>query len=558
MWFFMLFWCVVLCGTFCLSSLFSAWTDEEVQSELAASRSEIETVRTEMGVLPPDRAGIILPFPLSFAMAEWASRKARSTVIEADQAKYGSLARKILNDETDIEWSDRALTSKEAACIASMSISIALASSDDENVLWNKRAGAKGRAKPSHYDYMKKSAAAGRYIGAKISSLTQEGAVTWARMPGIRNFLIDPLETVRPENIIEFFTPNEALVNIAGEAVTDWKTAGHPDAWVITEDAKERLIIADGIIQNHHSSWQPVRNGLPTLADIRNAYNELRRLDDAVSGDLQFPCDPMSAAVERGFSPLKITKLIPLFILLNPKNFRDSLPQDGFTDTGFFIGSLMVESATFQWNDKALLPEFSSDFAATLVLLDQMEPIIKTGGFGGQGVHRLDAFQIANTKKMLEIGRKYFAGHYVASRTKTELIAAINTRLTSLENGLTAHYDGRVLTKIEIMTHLGYVLNGYPTGFTTALASQSVGDKVTEAEWVEILSMIFDFSQKLDTFCLNTGIDMTPYNLESNFYGQLYENQFTGGGCVPGRKNRIVYRLANLLRQWMTFGSRLA
>jgi hypothetical protein len=70
--------------------------------------------------------------------------------------------------------------------------------------------------------------------------------------------------------------------------------------------------------------------------------------------------------------------------------------------------------------------------------------------------------------------------------------------------------------------------------------------------------MIFDFSQKLDTFCLNTGIDMTPYNLESNFYGQLYENQFTGGGCVPGRKNRIVYRLANLLRQWMTFGSRLA
>ncbi len=159
---------------------------------------------------------------------------------------------------------------------------------------------------------------------------------------------------------------------------------------------------------------------------------------------------------------------------------------------------------------------------------------------------------------MLEIGRKYFAGHYVASRTKTELIAAINTRLTSLENGLTAHYDGRVLTKIEIMTHLGYVLNGYPTGFTTALASQSGGDKVTEAEWVEILSMIFDFSQKLDTFCLNTGIDMTPYNLESNFYGQLYENQFTGGGCVPGRKNRIVYRLANLLRQWMTFGSRLA
>ena len=240
---------------------------------------------------------------------------------------------------------------------------------------------------------------AGRYIGARVPFLTQEGAVTWARMPGIRNFLIDPLETVKPENIIEFFTPNAVLENLAGEAVTDWKTLGGPDTWVITEDAKERLLIVDGLIHAHNSSWQPVRHGLPTLADIRNAYNELRRLGDVVSGDLQFPCDPMSAGVERGFSPLKITKLIPLFILLNPKNFRDSLPQDGFSDTGFFIGNLMVESATFHWNDKALLPEFSNDFAATLVLLDQMEPIIKTGGFGGQGVHRLDVFQIANTKK---------------------------------------------------------------------------------------------------------------------------------------------------------------
>lgn len=554
----MLFRCFFICSAFYLHSLFSAWTDEEIHAELAAARAEIEIVRAEIGVLPPDKTGKILAFPLSLSMAEWASRKAVSTSIESDQLKYSALARKILNDETDIEWSDRALTSKEAACMASISISIALASSDDENVLWNKGPDAKGRAKPPHYDYLKKSALTGRYIAAKTSSLTQEGVVTWARMPGIRNFLIAPLENVKPENIIEFFTPNEVLVNIAGEAVTDWKTAGHPDTWVITEDAKERLIIVDGIIHAHDSSWQPDRNRLPTLADVRGAYNELRRLGDAVSGDLQFPCDSMSDSVERGYSPLKITKIIPLFSLLNPKNFRDLLPQEGFSDTGFFIGNTLVESPISQWRYKALLPGFLDDFAVTSAVLDQMDPIIKSGGFGGQGVHRLDSFQIANTKKLLELGRKYFAGHYAESRTKADLFAAIDARLTALGTELTAHYDGRILTKAEIMTHLGYVMNGYPTGFTTPLASHSGSDKVTEADWIEILSMIFDFSQNLDTFCLNAGIDMTPYNLESNFYSQLWENQFTGGGCVPGRKNRVVYRFANLLRQWMTFGYRLA
>ena len=137
----MLLRCFFICSSFYVHSLFSAWTDEEIHAELAAARAEIETVRSEIGVLPPDKTGKILAFPLSLSMAEWASRKAVSTSIESDQLKYSALARKILNDETDIEWSDRALTSKEAACMASISISIALASSDDENMvkLWKNK-----------------------------------------------------------------------------------------------------------------------------------------------------------------------------------------------------------------------------------------------------------------------------------------------------------------------------------------------------------------------------------------------------------------------------------
>jgi hypothetical protein len=38
--------------------------------------------------------------------------------------------------------------------------------------------------------------------------------------------------------------------------------------------------------------------------------------------------------------------------------------------------------------------------------------------------------------------------------------------------------------------------------------------------------MIFDVSQSIDSFRLNVGVDTTPFNLESTFYQQLYENQF--------------------------------
>ena len=51
-----------------------------------------------------------------------------------------------------------------------------------------------------------------------------------------------------------------------------------------------------------------------------------------------------------------------------------------------------------------------------------------------------------------------------------------------------------------------------------ALESEKYLDGVTEAEWLEIISMIFDVSQSIDSFRLNVGIDTTPFNLESTFY----------------------------------------
>ena len=528
-------------------SLSAAWTDGQVRAELAnpGSRAGIDRVRAENGGAR---------FPLSLAMAKWASQKARlPTSTAADQRHYAAVAREILNEARGFCWQNRSPRSQESACMASTSIDVALATNDTIDTLWDGLPRVAKKARASHYKVLKDAAIAARNIGSKAPQLRDEGIINWVRMPGVRNFLIEPLEAVKPENIRRFFTPSAALVTIA-IAGTDWRITGAPDTWEITEDARERLLIADGVIRRQNAGWAVRAGGAATLAHVRNAYNELKRLGAAVAADLLAPSEiPLGSAAPLagyGVDLSRLTKLIPLFSLLDPKNF--------LADEGFDIGNIRIESATAQWLTKSSSPDFRDDFASTSALLDLMEPIIKAGGFGGQGVHALDRFQIANTKKILAMARKYFGGHYTARGTKAALIAAIDARLTTLGASLTAYYDGGNLAKVQIMTHLRYVLGGYPGVFRGPIESESGRDGVTEAEWVEILSMIFDFSQKLDTFRLNTGIDMTPYNLESTFYSQLWENQYTGGGCVPGRKNRILYRLANLLRQWMGFGYQLA
>ena len=586
-------------------NLFASWTDDQVRDELATNKVAIEAMRCEIGGAQ---------FSLPIAVAKWASTKARSTADLEIQQKYALLAREILNEAKGFNWQNFKLASKEWACIASISIDIALATADSEESLWNGLPHSTGIPGFSYYNHLKNTTKAGRYIGAKIAQSSLTGLIAWARMPGIRSFLVEAIETTKPENIASFFVPNSSLVRVTSdEIMSNWKADEEklPDTWNVTEDAKERLLIADGIIRAQNPAW-PIRSSTISLTDIRNAYNELNRLGTAVSVDLlslsdsdkimqqlliadgtiraQNPAwpirssvlislvdirnvynelnrlrpfasadllslsDTMLDAVARGYSPAKITKLIPLFLLLNPMNFITPFPQDGFDAARFMIGNIPIESPTAHWSIKASLPEFNKDFSMITQLFDQMDSLIKEGGFGYQGVHKLDTFRAAHTKEIQELGGKYFAEHYAARRTKEELVTSIDTRLSVLGDELTAHYDGRILTKEEILMHLRYVLNGYPAGFTAPLASTPQ----EETEWLEILSMIFDFSQKLDTFRLNTGIDATPYNLESNFYSQLYENQFTGGGCVPGRKNRILYRLANLLRQWMMFGYQLA
>lgn len=522
-----------------------AWSDLEVKNELDRNQTEIQVFQ-QIG---------IKKLPLSLAMAKWASQKARKTADIAEQKKYASLAREILNEARYFGWDNRAPTSLEGQCMASTSVDVALASDDSASKLWDGT--PKSEKHKDHYNYLSRIANAARYVASKIDKLTQAGSITWARLTGVRNSLVDALEIEKPENIKQFLTPNPNLVTLGTTHGINWHQASVPDTWEITADGKELLEIADTVIRSKNHKW-PIRDFAPaTLKDVRQAYAELNRLGVSVKTDLESPCD-FSAAASLGYSPLKITKLISLFLLLDPKNYQPQINQDGFGNADFTLANMRIESSMYEWTQKASKADFSNDLATTTALLDQMDPIIKKGGLGSQGVHALDAFQKANTKNMLEMGRKYFGGHYTKRTTKAELIDAINKRLTALGANLTAHYDGSNLSSLEIMTHLGYVLNGYPTEFKGTLESESTADKITEAEWIEILSMIFDFSQKLDAFCLNTGIDSTPFNLESTFYSQIFENQFTGGGCVPGRKNRILYRLANLLRQWMTFGYRLA
>ncbi len=534
------------------NELLASWTDDQVKQELQTHKTEIEQVRTEINV-----QGDRYSFPLSLAMAKWASKKARNTTSATEQKKYASLAREILNEARGFGWQNRAPTSKEGACMASTSVDIALATNDNIDTLWDGMPRTAGKANTLHYDYLKRAAIAARFIGSKSEYLTESGLITWARLPGVRNSLVDPLEMERPETIRAFLTPTRTLETVV-KTGPDWRSNPSPNGWELPEDTKETLRIADMVIQTKNPAWPTRDNSPATLASVRNTYAELLRLGTNVSEDLQSSGNT-SEASRRGYATLRITRLIPLFSLLDPQNYNLTLPpQDGFNRDRLNVANITIESAIFQWSQKASIPAFRNDLKNTSSLLDKMDPIIKRGGFGGQGVHQLDNFQIKHTREMLELGRKYFSGHYIPRKTKAELTKDIDQRLTTLGTNLTAHYDGNALNKSQIMDHLGYILNGYPTGFTGTIESESSNDKITEAEWVEILSMIFDFSQKLDTFCLNTGIDQTPFNLESNFYSQLFENQHTRGGCIPGRKDRILYRLANLLRQWMNFGYRLA
>lgn len=524
---------------FGISSIFSMWTDDAVQKELITNKPAILKVREELGE----------KIPLSLAMAKWASQKARTG---EETLKYTRLAREILNEARGFGWAKRAPTSQESACMALTSIDIALVSNDDIDSLCDGSGKLGYHSDLPHFKYLKQVAIAARFVASKTPYLTESGIVTWARAPGVRNFLVDATEAMRPENLSNFFTPSVDRVSITKSTINWQEISKDPSNWKLTQDTTERLLIADGIIRKHNKKW--IGADATTLAEVRDTYTELRRLK--ISADLLESSDEQSKAVERGYSSSKIVKLTPVFLLLDPLNFREKLELDGFGDDGFLVGNIKIESATSKWSSY-LNKDFSQDFSRISKLLSTMEGIMISPNVD---VHKLDKFQKDNTKEIFSLGQKYFKDMYKTRLTKEGLIADINERLTSLGKSISVHYDASVLEQAEIIKHLGYVLKGYPYPSLRrgALESEIHLDGVTEAEWLEIISIIFDVSQSIDSFRLNVGIDTTPFNLESTFYQQLYENQFTGGGCVPGRKNRILYRLSNILRQWVTFGYRLA
>ncbi len=522
------------------------WDNVRVQHELTTNRDKIEQFR--------EGKDIALPL----AMAGWASDKAKLADAENDKKKYATLARTILNEATGFGWAPRGATASEIACMAQTSVSLALTTTDKVEALWDgKEAGRK-----TYYDFLQRMARSARVIGPKANYLTDLGVVTWARLPGVRADFIELFENMKSNSPSRFFTPSTKLVKITSgeEGEKWWSLDKNPNNWPLIGDASERLQIADQIIKQYDGKWG---DSGKTLANLRFAYDKLRDIGDSVFKDLMSAHDPNSVEVKRGYSPLKITLLTPIFSLLNPNNFIKNCPQPGFDDNnGFLIGNVKVELAP--WKSITSHLDYSTEFTQISTVLDQMDVIIKKSGFGGQGVHSLDQFQKDYTKRFLALGRKYFKGHYTV-QDGASLMMVVSKRINALGANFNVYFDDpkgykltKKLTHDDILTHLGYVLNGYPTGFTTALASNLSGDGVSEAEWLEILSMIFDISQKLDTYRINAGIETAPYSLESTFYQQLYENQFTGGGCVPGRKNRIIYRLANLLRQWLDFGHQLA
>ena len=127
------------------------------------------------------------------------------------------------------------------------------------------------------------------------------------------------------------------------------------------------------------------------------------------------------------------------------------------------------------------------------------------------------------------------------------------------------------LTKDVIMQNINWVLNGYPAesdcGFAGALGSQESDDTITEAEWLEMLSMFYDGSVSVDSARFMMGRFSDRHHEEILFYSHFYENlyasgpvpssRYGAGGCVPGRKNRILNGLVRILNKWITLGLRL-
>ena len=169
---------VLLCG----SCVFADARDEEVKAELTRNRVEINLVQQKMQANYTQGH-----FPLSLAMARWASKKSRGAgVSTADQKKYAAIARDILNEAKGFGWQNRAPTSKESACMQSTSIDIALATNDTIDSLWNgSRSGVRyiqrtlrgGSAvlEGSYHDFLKRVATVGRYIASKTPQLTPSG-----------------------------------------------------------------------------------------------------------------------------------------------------------------------------------------------------------------------------------------------------------------------------------------------------------------------------------------------------------------------------------------------
>ncbi len=563
---------VLLCG----SCVFADARDEEVKAELARNRTEINFVQQKMQENYTQGN-----FPLSLAMAKWASQKSRDAQVStADKRKYALIARDILNEAKGFGWQNRAPTSKESACMQSTSIDIALATDDKVDNLWDgSRSGVRyttrsikaGRTvlEGSYHDLLKDAAITGRYIASKASQLTPLGIMQFARMPGVNVRLVEAVEMEEPSNVPGFLTPNVDLVKIVESGDSDiWKTDGLPHTWVLTPDAGELLHTADDIIRKYRVDWHNDLNYKSIrLVDVYESYGLIKNIS---------PEDRARVSSENPGFDIEASKVMPVFLLLLLQNFENIPPEFSRIMN---VGSELVvfghdASPITAWQSNVLAnPEFSEDSVMVTKCSDDFAHDLVTRGYGSQNVHNLDAMRKKNVRHILELGRKYLR---YTNRSKEQLTEAIQQRLDSLGSEFTVEYRSHNaqetnLTKDVIMQNINWVLNGYPAesgcGFAGALGSHVSDDNITEAEWLEMLSMFFEGSILVDGARFMTGHYNERHHEEILFYSQFYENLYAGGlvptsrygagGCVPGRKNRILNGLVRILDRWITLGLRL-